>query len=77
MANRIKSQSQRRWFTVAETAGYFGLSQKTLNSLAARGRLPKGAVLRLGRQLRFDVAAIERGSGLLGVGDGFPIRSRQ
>jgi len=77
MAKRIKSQSQRRWFTAAETADYFGLSAKTLYSLVARGRLPEGAVLRLGRQLRFDITAIEQGSKLLGVSNGFPIRSRQ
>jgi len=56
----MKNQPQRRWFTVAETAAYFGLPAKTLYSLTARGRLPKGAVLRLDRQLRFNIAAIEQ-----------------
>jgi predicted DNA-binding transcriptional regulator AlpA len=60
MARQMKNHPQRRWFTAAETAAYFGLSAKTLYSLAARGRLPKGAVLRLGWQLRFDIAAIEQ-----------------
>lgn len=49
----------RRWLTVVEAAEHFSLSRKTLYSLAARGRLPAGAVLRLGRQLRIDVATIE------------------
>lgn len=62
MGRQMKNQPQRRWFTAAETAAYFGLSVKTLYSLAARGRLTKGAVLRLGRQLRFDIAAIEQGA---------------
>ena len=62
MGRQIKNQPKRRWFTAAETAAYFGLSVTTLYSLAARGRLPGGAVLRLGRQLRFDIAAIEQGA---------------
>ncbi len=72
MGRQIRNQLQRRWFTAAETAAYFGLSAKTLYSLAARGRPPGGAVLRLGRQLRFDITAIEQGSKLLGVSNGFP-----
>jgi hypothetical protein len=32
---------------------------KTFYSLAARGLLPKGAVLRLGRAVRIDVNAVE------------------
>jgi len=50
----------RRWFSIAETAAYFGLkSPKTLYSLGARGRLPEGSVLRLGRQVRLNIALIE------------------
>lgn len=52
--------SGRRWLSVSEACKYFGLkSSKTLYSLAARGRLPKGAVLRLGRQIRINVTVIE------------------
>jgi excisionase family DNA binding protein len=51
----------RRWYSVREAAEYFSMSKKTLYSLAARKRLPDGAVLRLGRQIRFDVRAIEEG----------------
>jgi hypothetical protein len=60
---KLRPQScRRRWFTAAETPAYFGLPAKTLYSLVARGRLPEGAVLRLGRQLRFDIMAIEQGA---------------
>jgi len=52
--------SEHRWLTIPEAAEYFGLkSAKTLYSLAARGRLPAGSVLRLGRQIRIDVKSIE------------------
>lgn len=54
----------RVWRSVTEAAEYFHLrSGKTLYSLAARGRLPEGAVLRIGRQIRIDVAAIEAEAG--------------
>lgn len=49
----------RRWLTIAEASSYFEISKKTLYSLAARGRLPKGAVLRLGRQIRINIEVIE------------------
>jgi len=50
----------RRWLTISEAAEYFGLkSPKTLYSLVARDRLPKGSVLRLGRQIRVNVEIIE------------------
>jgi len=50
---------ERHWFTIAEAANYFSMKSKTLYSLAARRRLPDGAVLRLGRQVRLDVKKIE------------------
>lgn len=51
----------RSWRSIAEAAAYFSLrSPKTLYSLAARGRLPEGAVLRIGRQIRINVTAIEQ-----------------
>jgi hypothetical protein len=54
------SESQRRWCSIKTATEYFGLkSPKTLYSLIARGRLRDGAVLRLGRQLRIDIRAIE------------------
>jgi len=49
----------RRWFTVSAAAEYFDTKPKTLYSLAARGRLPDGAVLRLGRSIRLDIKKIE------------------
>lgn len=51
--------NEKRWLTVAQASNYFGLKSRTLYSLAARGRLPAGAILRLGRQIRVNVAAIE------------------
>ncbi|MCK4431691.1 MAG: helix-turn-helix domain-containing protein [Candidatus Aminicenantes bacterium] len=45
--------------TIVEAADHFAISRKTLYSLIGRGRLPAGAILRLGRQLRINVAAIE------------------
>jgi len=50
---------RRRWLTVKEAADYFALSPKTLYSLAARDRLPKGSVLRIGRQIRVNAKVIE------------------
>jgi len=55
--------SGRRWLTIAEASEYFALSRKTLYSLAARGRLPANSVLRLGRQIRINVKAVEAGIG--------------
>jgi len=55
----MKEEQRCRWFTAAETAAYFSLQVKMLYSLAAQDRLQRGAVLRLGRQLRFDIATIE------------------
>lgn len=49
---------EKRYLTVAEAGRYFSISPKTLYSLAARGRLP---VLKLGRAIRIDIAAIEAG----------------
>ena len=53
---------RRRWSTVKEAAAHFQMPRRTLYSLVARGRLPAGSVLRLGRQLRFDITAIEAGA---------------
>ena len=55
--------SKRRWLTIAEASSHFAISKKTLYSLAARGRFPKGAVLRLGRQIRINATAIEAEQG--------------
>jgi len=57
----MKEQPSRRWVPIKEAAAYFSISAKTLYSLAARKRLPEGSVLRLGRQIRFDVKRIEEG----------------
>ncbi len=61
----------RRWYSIPVAAEYFGMkSPKTLYSLAARGRLPEGSVLKIGRQIRLNIAAIEAGTVLSGHGKG-------
>jgi len=52
--------ADRRWFTVSAAAEYFDTKPKTLYSLAARGLLPEGAVLKLGRSIRLNVEIIEK-----------------
>jgi hypothetical protein len=54
--------AERKWFTGREAGEYFNKSYKTMLSLAARELLPKGSVIKLGRELRFDVIAIEKGA---------------
>jgi hypothetical protein len=54
---------EKKWFTAREVGEIFSIPAKTMLSLAARGRLPKGSVLRLGRQVRFDVKMIETEAG--------------
>lgn len=54
---------QKVWFSIAEAAEHFSLSRKTLYSLVARNRLPSKAVLRLGRQIRINVEAVEAEAG--------------
>lgn len=50
---------ERRWLTISEAARYFSMKPKTLYGLAARGRLPEDAILKLGRCIRLDVKRIE------------------
>lgn len=50
----------RRWYSVPQAAIYFGMKAGTLYSLAGRGLLPDGAVLRLGRQVRINIEIIEK-----------------
>ena len=56
----------RRWVGIKQAAEYFGLPTGTLYSLIGRGRLPQGSVLRLGRQLKIDVEAVEQGAAVKG-----------
>lgn len=58
------SSRPANWLKISQAAAYFSISRKTLYSLAARNRLPRGAVLRLGRQIRINVATIEAEAGL-------------
>jgi len=51
--------TERRWVSIGEASTYFGIKKKTLYSLAARGLLPPGSFIRLGRQLRINVEKIE------------------
>ena len=55
--------TERRWVSVGEASAYFGINRKTLYSLAARGLLPPGAVLKLGRAIRINLSAIEEAAG--------------
>ena len=60
----MKFEGRRSWRSISDAARYFGLkSPKTLYSLVARGRLPENAVLRIGRQIRISVEAIEAAQG--------------
>jgi hypothetical protein len=58
--------ASRKWVDIKEAGSYFSISPKTLYSLAARKRLPEGAVLRIGRQIRIDIAVIEAGTTIKG-----------
>ena len=54
---------RRRWVSVKDASEYLSLNPKTLYSLAARGLLPPGAVLKLGRAIRINLSAIEEAAG--------------
>jgi excisionase family DNA binding protein len=49
----------KKWYSVREAAAYFNIKPATMYSLAARGRLGEGAVLRLGRQVRINPEKVE------------------
>ena len=53
------NSSRRKWVSVKDASEYLSLNPKTLYSLAARGLLPPGSFIRLGRQLRINVEKIE------------------
>jgi hypothetical protein len=58
----------RRWYSIRETCEYFGLrSPKTLYLLVGKGKLPPGAVLKIGRQIRLNIEAIEKGAAIKGL----------
>jgi len=52
--------SDSPWRSIPSAAEYFRTKPKTLYSLAARGLLPEGSVLRLGRSIRLNIEVIER-----------------
>ena len=58
---------ERRWFTVEEAAEHFRMSPKTFYSISARKRLPPGVTIRIGRAIRFDIAALEAGLSVEGA----------
>jgi len=62
--------SESPWCSISEAAKYFQLTPKTLYSLIGRGRLPEAAVLRLGRQIRIDIRAVEASAAISGHGKG-------
>jgi hypothetical protein len=49
----------KTWVSIAEASRHFGLARGTMYSLAARGLLPPGSILKLGRQIRVNVEKIE------------------
>lgn len=51
----------RKWVEIAQAADFLSIKKSTLYSLAARGRLPAGSIMRIGRALRFNLEAIEAG----------------
>ena len=57
--NRTEGMKMGRWVDVKCAAEYFSIKPKTLYSLAARGLLPDGAVIRLGRSLRINPEKVE------------------
>jgi excisionase family DNA binding protein len=57
------NESSRRWLNIQEASQYFGIPAKSLYSLVARGRLPAGAVLRIGRAIRISAQIIEGTAG--------------
>jgi len=57
------NSSRRKWVSVKDASEYLSLNPKTLYSLAARGLLPPGAVLKLGRSIRINLSAIEEAAG--------------
>lgn len=56
----------KRWCSIKQAAEYFQIPRGTVYSLIGRGRLPAGAVLRLGRQIRINVEMIEQGAAVKG-----------
>jgi excisionase family DNA binding protein len=58
VAQALRSQrSGRRWFTVAQTAEYLGVSERAIRARIARGRIP---VRKQGRSLLVDREALDR-----------------
>jgi excisionase family DNA binding protein len=52
--------------TVADVAKHFGVSQKTIRRLVARGEIPHR---RIGESVRFDISEVERWASAGGLGD--------
>ncbi len=57
----MNALAPRKWVSIEEAASFFSIPKKTIYSLAARGRLPAGSTMKLGRALRLDLSAIEAG----------------
>jgi|GEM_PF-2311965 len=53
----------RKWYSAREASQYFGIPAKSILRYAATGRFPKEAILRIGRHVRLDLAAIEAARG--------------
>jgi hypothetical protein len=57
----MSAVSSPRWVSVGVASEFFSLPRKTLYSLLARGRLPAGSTLRVGRLLRFNLEKLAAG----------------
>jgi hypothetical protein len=51
---------ERKWVSCREAGEFFGIPAKTFYSLVARGRLPAGSVLKIGRAIRINISVIEQ-----------------
>ena len=51
----------QKWFSLKETAEYFGVCEETLRSWRHEGLIPREAILEIGQRpiRKYDIAAIE------------------
>lgn len=65
LRERVATLEQRngtlkRWMTIPETGAYLGCSPKAVYARIERGRIPPGAVRRIGRTVTIDRLALDR-----------------
>jgi excisionase family DNA binding protein len=57
----MSAVSSPRWVSVAVAADFLSLPKKSVYSLLARGRLPAGSTLRVGRSIRVSLEKLAAG----------------